>query len=108
MTKTVTRYQCEICKELYLTNHEAEQCESRGRETPLAAKGDLIDFRVEMGGGFADWFAPVRVRAIVVNGHYLVYYFEEEYEVGEWEESMHFNSVLGSDEFKKLCTVKSN
>lgn len=106
MTKTVTRFQCEICEELYKTEQEAMECEAKGKELPLASKGDSIEYRVEMSGGFPDWFTPVRVLRVADEGHYLVYYFEEENEDGEWEESMHFNSVWGKEQFNKLCTLK--
>jgi hypothetical protein len=87
MTKKLTMYQCEICNSIYKGENEATSCEAMGTETPLANVGDLVDFEIEIGGGFDNVFVEYRVREISsYDGHFLTYNFEEESETGEWKE----------------------
>ena len=52
--KTLQRYQCEICEEVYDTQAEAESCEAIGREEPVAKVGDFVI--TEMSFGRFGWF----------------------------------------------------
>lgn len=97
-------YECEICNEVYREYEDAFACESRGREVPLANIGDEVDYEIKMGGGFNNIYTPLRVKSLENTGHYFIYRFEEEYDDGLWDESMH--SIYGSDEFNKRITIK--
>lgn len=35
MVNIITWYECEVCRQQYITQEDAERCESRGREKPL-------------------------------------------------------------------------
>lgn len=107
MMRKIDMYQCEICKSVHYSESDALRCENKGKETPLASIGDLVQYRIEISGGYADIFTELRIKSIEDKGHYLIYYFEEYYpDYDMWDENIHFNSVWGNDEFKKLITVK--
>lgn len=109
MAKAVTRYQCEICGKLYDDEVSAVSCEDIGKETPLATVGELVDFRIEMSGGWNDWFVEVRVSDIVDNGHYLIYYFEEYDSVTDsWDDNAHYSNVWGADQFARKIVKKES
>lgn len=82
MTKTITMYQCELCARYYETNEEAVSCEENGKELPLASVGDLLDYEIEVGGGFDNIFVDLRISEIEDTGHFLIYHFDQEYNEG--------------------------
>lgn len=102
--KEITMYECEICNEAYREYEEAHECESRGKEISLVKVGGDVEYEITMGGGFGNIYIPLRVKTIEDTGHYFIYRFEEEYDNGEWDESMH--SVYGNDEFNNRVTIK--
>jgi hypothetical protein len=107
--KKVIRYMCEICKQEYSDSDEAVTCEEKGIEKPLAKVGDIVNHRVEMSGGFNDWFIGQRISDIEQEGHRLNYYFEEyNQETGGWEVDYNFFSVWGNSKFKSLITLKDS
>lgn len=108
--KEVKRYQCEVCESLFKTSDEATLCEKRETERPLADVGQLISYKLEMSGGYAPYYAELRIVRIVEDGHYLEYHFEENYAGKDQEPEWHAphpttSSVFGNKEFEELCTV---
>lgn len=84
MVKTVTTYKCEICNEAYKDLRTAKKCESKGKEEPLLQLHQEVFLRRSMGGGWSDWWLPVRVGKIKDMGHFFYYELEEKNEDGLW------------------------
>lgn len=104
--RKITMFQCEVCNKFYHSEEEAIECELRGKELPLGKVGSLVEYEVKING-YDRWFEELRICRIKDTGHYLIYFFEEyNPDEGLWEESIHFNSVWGNEEFKKLVTLK--
>lgn len=104
--KEVKMYQCEICKEVYYERKDAIECESEGKESPLAEIGQECWYEVKMGGGWSPFHIPVRILEIEDEGHYIKYNLEEydEHEQ-EWYEG---KTVFGNYGFQEKLEIKSN
>lgn len=96
--KEIKMYQCEICKKLYTSGKEAFECETRGKETPLANIGQKVMYNFG-----CDW-SELIVTKIIDHGHELEYKFgfgieDEE----EWNRCYEY--AYGSEQFQDWCKI---
>lgn len=105
--KTVEMYQCEYCNETYKSKEEAIRCEAYGKQPQLVQEGQMIEYKVVVGGGFDPFFVEMRVRKVTDYGHIYHYEFEQyDEETNEWYENTYRSGgIYGNDDFKKHCTL---
>jgi hypothetical protein len=101
--KEVLKYQCEICHELYDDKEEALECEYKGIEEPIAKVGEWYACVIGHLEGNLDnpMYNPYRIREINRDGHYALYIFEEEYDDGNFYETLF--SAYGNKHFLEEC-----
>lgn len=96
-------YQCEICNKFYRHEKKAQQCESKGKEMPLAKVGDILIYKHSISGFECE--DEIKISKIIDKGHYLIYKFMSRLNNG-WEKGLYFNDeICGNDEFKRRIKV---
>jgi len=92
-------FQCEICNSIYKHERKAKECESVGKEAPLANIGDILLYKYNIGGFECEY--EIKITKIIDKGHYLIYKFMSKLGNG-WDKGLYGNDeIWGNEEFKR-------
>jgi hypothetical protein len=97
--KKLTKYQCEICENLFDNPKEASKCEIKGSPGILAKVGDIVLYRDDWNGGFGTSYDKTDVIEIEVHGHDVTY------QLGDFKTGYPCEAVWGNEEFSDKCQI---
>jgi hypothetical protein len=101
--KHIVKYLCEICGKDYDTEQKAIDCESLGKQKPLASKGDIVEYLDEWNGGFGAEWEKYTLYQVDDIGHWIIYKLGSKYKGNVYFPD---REAFGNDEFIKLCRIK--
>lgn len=103
--KKITRYQCEICHDIYDSENEALDCENRGIEKPLVKLYDHVSFRDDWNGGLDSTWYDLQVVKIKECFHGVIYELGVVYDE-QTHDCTYDEYIYGNNEFLDKCKIK--